>query len=715
MNTERKREGQHIGSAIRVRFSLLQFFVVCVILCVGVLSILFLHATSLQVQSAVETHVSRLGALQEVRDVVLQVGVIYEDVATASDPAVRLTAYENMQESVSKAQVVLDALVLGSNSDSFRSARNGDTVRVWEAYGYNERFKLQPAPQELSEHVLQVAQQLDALARSLETARIQEMSTSSSSVSESGFASAQAFAFVGAGIVPVAEALSILEEYEIKEVTAAVKHVGETDRTRLVLIGLVCLLGITTTLFVGLLFSRRSMMGPLKELSARAQEIAQGDLSKRALVHQQDEIGQLAEAVNILAHKLQTSYADMEQVVKEKTEALTSVLNTIEMKNEDLEKSQMATINLLEDLEEEKQVVEDRVRQRTSELEHEKNKLLQVTSNMRGGGILLDEHSEVVFTNEAAYTMLHIPADTPYASILGHFFSHFEGAEIKEYFKRCVDGETFPVSEIEGHGRVYEIFFHHLKNNDKTSGFFILFFDITDAKLLERSKSELVAVASHQLRTPLTAMRGNVEMLIDESFGSLNKEQHELLDDIEVSTIRLITMVNEMLDITKIERGNLEMNIEDLNVKEIISSVVGDLESYAQRHDFTINEALPPDITIAGDKVRVRQIFQNLIDNAIKYSSSPGKLDISAKLDMNVVEICFADNGIGVPKNEQPKLFERFYRASNTSKTASSGSGLGLYIVKSIAQQLGGDIRFESEEGVGTTFFVTLPLAHNNQ
>ncbi len=239
--------------------------------------------------------------------------------------------------------------------------------------------------------------------------------------------------------------------------------------------------------------------------------------------------------------------------------------------------------------------------------------------------------------------------------------------------------------------------------------------DITDAKLLERSKSELVAVASHQLRTPLTAMRGNVEMLVDESFGSLNKEQHELLNDVEVSTIRLITMVNEMLDITKIEKGDMEMTIESINVKEVLDSVARDLENYSKLHEFEIElSGVQTDRNVMGDKLRVRQIFQNLIDNAIKYSSHPGKLSIKTSVTSGMLEVVFQDNGIGVPQNEQSKLFGRFYRASNTAKTASSGSGLGLYIVKSIAKQLNGDIRFESEEGKGTTFFVTLPIDNKN-
>jgi len=268
------------------------------------------------------------------------------------------------------------------------------------------------------------------------------------------------------------------------------------------------------------------------------------------------------------------------------------------------------------------------------------------------------------------------------------------------------------VPEIEGYGRVYEIFFHCLKNSDENSqveGYFILIFDITDAKLLERSKSELVAVASHQLRTPLTAMRGNVEMLVDESYGPLNKEQHEMLADIDISTTRLITMVNDMLDITKIERGTLDMVYEHVNIRSIIDSIISDLADYSKRRDVVVTTDVPEDMTVYGDKSRIRQIIQNLIDNSVKYSKAPGQTNVSARVKENMVEIIFMDDGVGIPAAEQSKIFGRFYRASNSVDVSSSGSGLGLYIVKSIVEQLGGNILFESEENVGTTFFVTLP------
>jgi signal transduction histidine kinase len=513
---------------------------------------------------------------------------------------------------------------------------------------------------------------------------------------------------------PGATSLNNMESLLESQVRIGINQVNEDNKTKQILVSLAALLAAMVSLLVGMIFSSRVIVRPLEELTKTAEEMAEGKLSRRVKIHSRDEIGKLGYTFNKMANRLEASYDDLEKIVKEKTEALSSVLEKFENKNEDLERSQMATINLLEDLEEEKRAVEQRVKDRTVELEQEKNKLLQVTSNMRGGGILLDKEYNVVFTNDATYQLLGIDPKTPNADLLEKFFVHFDTDVIRTYYKECIEGKTFHVSEIDGHRRVYEIFFHHLKGasgtENETTGYFILFVDISDAKLLERSKSELVAVASHQLRTPLTAMRGNVEMLIDESFGELNKEQHELLDDIDVSTIRLITMVNEMLDITKIEKGDLEMSLERLNVKEIIDSVITDLGGYAERHEFKIDSSgIMSDVVIEGDRMRVRQVFQNLIDNSIKYSRHPGKLVMSSKKENGKVELTFADNGIGIPKIEQPKLFERFYRASNTAKTASSGSGLGLYIVKSIIEQLGGEITVQSEEEVGTTFVVTLP------
>ena len=299
-------------------------------------------------------------------------------------------------------------------------------------------------------------------------------------------------------------------------------------------------------------------------------------------------------------------------------------------------------------------------------------------------------------------------------NLLDEIFTYFKGTNFSDSLTRCLKGEVFTLGELETQGKIFEIFFNNLqvKSDGKDDvNYFVLMTDITGAKLLERSKSELVAVASHQLRTPLTAVRGNIEMLIDESYGPLNAEQRELLSDVDVSTARLIGMVNDMLDITKIERGSLDMVLENVSIKDTVNSICSDLADYAKRRGVAIEINIADNTIVYGDKSRVRQVMQNLIDNAIKYSKGTGMLHISGNVEGKFVKIALKDNGQGIPKIEQSKIFNRFYRASNVKNNSSSGSGLGLYIVRSIVEQLHGSISFESEENSGTTFFVSLPIS----
>jgi len=319
-----------------------------------------------------------------------------------------------------------------------------------------------------------------------------------------------------------------------------------------------------------------------------------------------------------------------------------------------------------------------------------------------------------LFINATMLKILEVDEYKP-TTVMPIFFKKFSDQEVKKMLITCtLDSSSDEIPEIDINGRVYSLVVRsvlldkHDKNHLANTIIFIR--DITDEKLLERSKSELVAVASHQLRTPLTAMRGNVEMLVDESYGALNSEQKELLNDVEISTVRLIEMVNDMLDITKIEAKTLELNLTDVAVCEVVDSIISDLAEYAQRHQFTIlHSTVKEKITVYADALRVRQVLQNLIDNAIKYSSHPGSLSISYVVNSDSVVMTLTDDGIGIPKAEHSKLFGRFYRASNTSRVSSSGSGLGLYIVKSIVESLQGSISFESEENEGTTFIVTFP------
>lgn len=732
-----KQQKKRFFHTIQIKFALLRLFVVVLILLFSIISISYVRDASSSISAVVEHRLSELRVTKELHTSILSVGLYgaqalgvaghYNGYTGTQLPARYL---EDFHASIREARMLVAAIELGSESDAFKKLDGGAPYRAWKEQGYT-RYTLPTPHQEYAKYTDKISSDLDAIEASVQmvidryvaTMPVVQL-TESATTTDARAVSDEAHTFAAKTEEELVNNLLKHTTKVVQEMEFSIENkldddmatVGKGSSTALIFMSVFFLLVMGAILVLEIFLSYRLIAKPIAELTSTAEEMSRGYLSKRVVINSHDEVGKLGSAFNTMAKRLQEAYDNLELRIKEKTDALTTLLQEFEVKNNQLEDSQRATVNLLEDLEGEKQAVEARVRERTKEIEQEKEKLLQVTSNMYGGGILLDPAGRAIFVNQRAYELLDLDPESSYEKALTALFDLFAKTNLREQYDKCIHGETITIPEIEGNGRVFEIILRHLESEKdgvrKTEGSFVHFMDVTDAKLLERSKSELVAVASHQLRTPLTAMRGNVEMLIDESFGPLNKEQHELLDDMEISTIRLITMVNDMLDITKIEQGDLEMNLETLNVKEIVSSVTDDLASYAAAHNFEIDlEKIDANVAVTGDRVRVRQIFQNLIDNAIKYSLYPGRLEIGSCVQGNMLEMWFADNGIGIPAQEQGKLFGRFYRATNTSKTSSSGSGLGLYIVKSISQQLGGDIRFESKEGDGTTFFVTLPLA----
>ena len=371
----------------------------------------------------------------------------------------------------------------------------------------------------------------------------------------------------------------------------------------------------------------------------------------------------------------------------------------------------------------ENEEIEKRVNERTVELSRERGKLNKIAQNMETGAILLDENSQVAFVNNKAKKIIDLKGNDN-SQVLEKLFDKFKKFPLRKYLKRCVGGGTVKMLEAETEHSIYEILFQGLKSDfngtAKHFGYLIWIKDITEEKLFERSKSELVAVVSHQLRTPLSVTKGNTEMLLDESLGKLNAEQREVISQTAESNEQLITLVNQMLDIAKIEKGSLSMNLEKISVDKILEKAIGDLISYAKNNNVSIKYSESKEKTpkILGDESRLYQVFQNLIENAIEYChNNEDKIcpvNISIKSLFGKIDIEITDAGIGIPKQEQKKIFERFYRASNAVHLKSSGTGLGLYITKSVIENLKGTVKFESEEGKGTTFFITLPVANTS-
>jgi signal transduction histidine kinase len=235
--------------------------------------------------------------------------------------------------------------------------------------------------------------------------------------------------------------------------------------------------------------------------------------------------------------------------------------------------------------------------------------------------------------------------------------------------------------------------------------------DITHLKELDRLKSEFVATVSHDLRTPLTSIQGYIELL--PQIGPLNRRQEKFVRRVESMLASITELINDLLDIRRIEAElNLEMELCDLS--EIINDVLGRLEHHAEGKAQDLRREIPEALPLVrGNPQRLAQVVDNLVINAIKYTQVGGRIAVSAIGDQGHVVVNVSDNGPGIPPEEQPRIFDKFYRVESEEVTGVAGTGLGLAIVKAIVEKHQGRVWVESQPGVGSTFSFILPAVES--
>jgi signal transduction histidine kinase len=229
---------------------------------------------------------------------------------------------------------------------------------------------------------------------------------------------------------------------------------------------------------------------------------------------------------------------------------------------------------------------------------------------------------------------------------------------------------------------------------------------------VNKMKSDFVSVASHQLRTPLSAIRWEIELLLSKNKRGLNERQKKSLETISDLSHRMAKLVNDLLDVTRIDQKRLVLRKEMINVVSIIEKTVEEISPIAKVRNinivFNANEKRIP--KVLGDPDRVKLVVDNLISNAVKYVVKRGKIEIKAVRKDNFVVVSIRDNGVGIPEEQQNQVFEKFFRSDNIVKYQTEGTGLGLYIAKNIIEQNGGKIWFQSIENVGSIFNFSLPV-----
>ncbi len=351
------------------------------------------------------------------------------------------------------------------------------------------------------------------------------------------------------------------------------------------------------------------------------------------------------------------------------------------------------------------------------ELSAEHGKLSSLVESVKLGVVMVDLRLSVILANSAARTIFGKPRakNISFSDLSEKIKGSVNISQALSYYVHS--GKPLNIQEVMIGENYYRLFMSPVRDIVEKIfiGAVVVMEDITEQKKLDKMRTEIVSITSHQLRTPATIVKGNLEMVLGGDVGKISKEQKELLDDTYMGNERMIHLINDLMDAAKIGEGKLVYPTEPVQLESLVSDVVNENIPFAKEKNVTLLFT-PPEKPLAMVKIsrqKIKQVLQNLIDNAIKYSSvgDKGKVMVEVKNnDDKFLIFTVKDNGIGIPKSDQPKMFERFSRGSNSTKLdPGGGSGLGLYIAKAVVEQGGGRIWFESKEGEGTVFNATFP------
>ena len=223
-----------------------------------------------------------------------------------------------------------------------------------------------------------------------------------------------------------------------------------------------------------------------------------------------------------------------------------------------------------------------------------------------------------------------------------------------------------------------------------------------------RLKSEFLATMSHELRSPLHTIIGFAELLAEELEGPLNDKQKRFVNNIHQDSQHLLAIINDILDISKIEAGRLELRIEHFPVDEAVQEIMSSIRQQASAKNLTLDTNVPPGLAVEADRLRFKQILFNLLSNAVKFTAAGGRISVSAIRRRSKLAVTVSDTGVGIPKEDQRAIFDKFYQVGSTTKGVREGTGLGLAITRKLVEQQGGQIWVASEPGRGSRFTFTL-------
>jgi two-component system, OmpR family, phosphate regulon sensor histidine kinase PhoR len=332
-----------------------------------------------------------------------------------------------------------------------------------------------------------------------------------------------------------------------------------------------------------------------------------------------------------------------------------------------------------------------------------------IFSAMRDALLVVDSNRHVILANEAFRKLFALPEiseGTPLLEIV-------RDATLDRIIEDALERGGPVRTEIALNGLQVELDAVATRNNaGEITGAMILFHDITELKKIDQVRRDFVANISHELRTPLSILRGYIETLLDSPETS-REELSRILRVMERHSKRLDLLAEDLLTLAQLESANPNLQLEDVDLSSFFGELVRDWEKKLANKHLKMIVDVPPDLpTIHADRMRLQEALYNLLDNAVKYSAEHGEIRLVARRRDEQIVLSVSDNGIGISKEDLPRVFERFYRADKARTDQNTrGTGLGLAIVKHIAQLHGGHVEAESQIGQGTTIRVVLPGA----
>jgi PAS domain S-box-containing protein len=364
--------------------------------------------------------------------------------------------------------------------------------------------------------------------------------------------------------------------------------------------------------------------------------------------------------------------------------------------------------------------LDQRVVERTQDLsealarEHaEASKNQAILEGIADGVIVFDHEDKAIVANPAITRLI----EQPYDEITGRDIRTLMGRDVNEIDKDVItdllaDKEVrHPSVKLQWGEKTLSVSFAPVRGDSgKVTGTVAVFRDFTREAELDRMKSDFVSIASHELRTPMTSIKGYIDLLLMGAPGPVGEQQGKFLQIVKDNTERLHELVNDLLDISRIESGRIELDVQVVSVPEIIGKVANFLQKQFDDRGLTLTQDVPSDLPeVFGDPDRITQIMTNLLSNAYKYTVEGGAT-VRARRDDSFLQVDVIDTGVGISAEDQEKLFSRFFRAEDEFVRAQPGTGLGLNITQSLVQMHGGKMWVQSEPGVGSTFSFTLPL-----